>query len=611
MPSLLDIVKERVDIVQVVGQVVQLRRAGRTYKGLCPFHNERTPSFVVFPETQSYYCFGCGEAGDAATFLMKVRGLDFREALQTLARSAGIDLAPLAPSPHQPTQRLLELLASATIFYQQMLRSDPEAHRAVDFLRLKGLEPATWDLFALGFSPRDGTKLVKHLEDRGFARPEMQASGIIAEGPTGPRDRFRGRLVIPIRDRDGQVRGFAGRSLDGTDPKYLNSPQTDLFDKGGLLFGLDLARDTIRKSGTVVIVEGYTDVMAAHQAGLRNVVATMGTALTARQARQLARLVSRIVLALDADSAGSTAAIKEIEALRQNLGRGRLTVGWGGILVHSQQLDLEVKVAQLPPGTDPDEVIRKDPSLWQRLIEEAEDLVQYYVNYYIQRADLASARGKARVVQDLKPVLRAVRDPVEREHYVEAVASKLGLPAAAVHRALQGKPESPAQTSPQIGEKPTSLGPDDLLLAFLLRYPEALTLDHDLSTDDFPRTEDKLIFGILSRAVYNEPNLTPQRVLDIMEDTLKDRALYLASAMATQPDLDTGSLGRALRLQILRHRDMRLRSQLHQYRLALSAAEEEADMEAVTQISAELRRIALKLAQLGAEPRQKPADQGV
>ncbi len=605
MPSPVDAVKERLDILQVVGQVVQLKRAGRTYKGLCPFHKERTPSFVVFPDTQSYYCFGCGESGDAITFVMKHQGLSFKEALQSLARTAGIDLDPLLERHHEPKDRLLTLTSAAAHFYQQALRSDPDAEKAVAFLTQKGLARSTWDLFGLGYAPRDGVKLVQHLEARGFSTAEMEAAGVTVEGPTGPRDRFRGRLIVPIRDREGQVRGFAGRSLDGTEPKYLNSPQTDLFDKGALLFGLDLAQKAIKEAGIAVIVEGYTDVMAAHQAGLANVVATMGTALTQRQARHLARLASTVVLALDADAAGTTAAIREVEALRQSLGRPRATVGWGGVLVASQQMDLEVKVAKLPPGKDPDEVIREDPELWRRIIAEAESVVEYYISYYIERADLSSGRGKSRLVQDLKPVLQAVKDPVEREHYIQLVASRIGLSAQAVHRALQAHFRAAVGSMEPPKGKADSADPADHLLAFLLRYPQALQLEHDLTYDDFLRADDKLIFGTLARAVYNEPNLDTQRVLELMDGALRERAADLARTMVSQPDLDPNLLDRALRLQILRHRDTLLRLRLHQHRAALRAAEEEGDAEAVGRIAADIRRIALRLSELGAGPQQK------
>jgi DNA primase len=536
---------------------------------------------------------------------MKRQGLSFREALETLARSAGIDLEPVRQGPQKPREELLALTSSAAVFYQQMLRSDPDARKAREFLAQKKLAPATWDLFGLGFAPRDGYKLVHHLEARGFTRDQMYAAGVTGEGPSGPRDRFQGRLIIPIRDRDGHVRGFAGRSLDGTEPKFLNSPQTDLFDKGGLLFGLDLAQEAIRKSGAAVIVEGYTDVMAAHQAGLRNVVATMGTALTPRQARLLARLASKIVLALDADPAGATAVIRDVEALRQSLGKGRASVSWGGILIQSQQIDIEIKVAQLPPGKDPDDVITEDPTHWEKLIGQAQDLVEYYLNYYAAQADIASARGKAKLVRELAPVLRAVKDPVEREHYIQQVATLIGLSPTAVRQSLQLAPQPLRIPETESAERTAQLVPEDHLLAFLLRYPQVLYLEHDLSADDFPRPDDKLIFGTLLQAVYNEPNLNTQRVLDLMEDTLKERAERLANSMSRHPDLDDIALDRAFKLQVLRHRDLRLRSQLQQYRLALSAAEEEADAQAVSQIAAEIRRIALKLAELGAAPRQK------
>ena len=277
-------IKQRLDIESVVGETVRLSRAGRNLKGLCPFHSEKTPSFVVYPKDGSYHCFGCGASGDIFNFLMRTEGLDFRGALEKLAGKAGVEIKPRneqAAAEDRARERLKEACAAAASFYQNLLLNHPAAGPARAYAEKRGITPSTTETFQIGFAPDSFDALGNYLLGRGYTSAELVEAGLVAERDSGGHyDRFRNRLVFPIRDAKGSVVGFGGRALGGTTPKYLNSPQSTIFDKSTILYGFDLARPHVQRSGQVVIVEGYMDVVIAHQAGQNNVVGTIGTALT-------------------------------------------------------------------------------------------------------------------------------------------------------------------------------------------------------------------------------------------------------------------------------------------------------------------------------------------
>ena len=325
--SVVDEVKERLDIVEVISQYVPLKKAGRSYKGLCPFHNEKTPSFVVFPENQSWHCFGsCGTGGDVFSFVMKRENLDFGEALATLAAKAGVELQPrsaTASADEQKIERLRQIVADAAAYFNYLLIRAPEAVIARDTLERRGFTQQTWENWQLGYSLDSWDALKDRLTGKGYTLAEIEAAGMVIQRDDGSGyyDRFRGRLMIPIRDVQSRTIGFGARVLreepGRPQPKYINSPQTPLFDKSNVLYGLDMAKKAIRDADLAVIVEGYMDVLMSHQMGVANVVAGMGTALTEPQMRQLKRYSNNLTLALDPDTAGDHATIRGLETARQ------------------------------------------------------------------------------------------------------------------------------------------------------------------------------------------------------------------------------------------------------------------------------------------------------
>ncbi len=443
--GVIDEIKSKLDIVDVISTRVNLRKSGRNYKALCPFHTEKTPSFVVFPDSQHWHCFGaCGEGGDVFSFVMKQEGWDFGTALEEMARQAGVELQPRTPAQVQAEEeadRLHELLAKAARYYHHILRHAPEAEPARAYIARRGLSDETVEKFLLGYSLPGWDRTRTYLTEQGYTIKELVKTGLLVEREGGGTyDRFRERLMISIRDGQGRVIGFGARTLDPEGvPKYINSPQTDLFNKREILYGLDLARRVIRRDDRVVIVEGYMDVMQAHQAGFDNVVAQMGTALTEAQLKQLQRYSQRMVLALDPDAAGVQATLRGVEVAREALEKEWEPIfDPRGLVGHEARLGAEVRILRLPGSQDPDDLIRQDAQRWATLVEEAVPVVDFYLQVLLEEVDLEDTKVKARVVDKLLPVLRAVANPVEREDYVQKVARALRVDVRAVLTRLKG-----------------------------------------------------------------------------------------------------------------------------------------------------------------------------
>ncbi len=377
--SVVEEIKQRVDIVDLVSQYVTLKRAGRDYMAPCPFHAERTPSFHVSPARQSWHCFGaCGTGGDIFSFVMKKEEVEFRDALRILAERAGVELESRRdPQEDARRARLFEANESAAAFFHaQLLAGRPvedaasnEAAVASDYIAERHLTAKSVEQFQLGYAPNSWQALTEHLGARGFSNAEIVAAGLAIEGERGVHDRFRHRLMFPIRDERGRVAGFGGRMLPGEalgavehPAKYVNTPQTPIFDKGAILFALDLAKDAIRSEGRAVIVEGYMDAIAAHEHGFGNVVASMGTALTERQVTLLKRHTRNLVLALDADAAGAEGMLRGGDVLDTALPHENVPVpDWRGIVRMQEKLAADIRVLVMPGGQDPDDVIRNQP----------------------------------------------------------------------------------------------------------------------------------------------------------------------------------------------------------------------------------------------------------
>ncbi len=413
-------VRARLNIEDVIGEYIQLKRAGRNLKGLSPFTDERTPSFMVSPEKQIWHDFSSGKGGDIFTFVMLVEGMDFRQALEHLARKAGVDLSLFSHGDGRTAKRRArarEALKLAANFYQQNLVKNPAALEYA--VKKRRLNRQTIGHFIVGYAPDRGDALTKALERRGFSRRELADAGLVNRFGG---DLFRGRMMVALSDSSGEAVGFTGRIIrdDPRAPKYLNTPQTLLFDKSRHIFGLYQAKEAIRKSDAAVIVEGNLDVVSSHQAGVKNVVATAGTAMTLQHLKALSRLAGRIRLAFDGDRAGVSATERAI-----NL---------------AQEIGVELEVVSLPDGVkDPDELIQKDPALWQAAVGRAQPAVDWVIARHAEMEDLATAEGKRRFSTTALRIVRGLKDPVEQEHYLAVISKKTGASITALKAKLAGE----------------------------------------------------------------------------------------------------------------------------------------------------------------------------
>tara|TARA_B100000315_G_scaffold122026_1_gene111877 strand:+ start:2202 stop:3968 length:1767 start_codon:yes stop_codon:yes gene_type:complete len=484
--SVIDEVKQGTDIVAVIAQYTTLSKAGRALRALCPFHSEKHPSFFVYPEQQSWHCFGaCSTGGDVFSFLMKKENIDFGETLRLLAQRAGVTIpSKLGKDPEKgKKERLYRVNEAATRYFHSQLLSSPLAEKARQYLTNRTvLDKAITD-FQLGFSPNSWEALKRHLSKMGYTDDELLDAGLIIASADGKaHDRFRGRLMFPIRDDRGHTTGFGTRVLDDSSPKYINSPQTPIFDKSGSLYGINLAASAIRQLNQAVIVEGYFDVVIAHQYGFTNVVASMGTAITDKQVNILKRLTGNLVLALDADSAGEEAMLRCVS--------------------YENTLDSELKVILLPEGKDPDDVIKENTSTWQELAGRATPVVDYTFDINAAKLDLTTASDKSLAARRLLPIIAEIKDMVRQSHYLQKLASLInvsGRNLEAELRKINGAQEKRLSKREILTPRPISgsllSNPlEEYCLTLLLRCPELKEQSESLLPEYFDNSENREIF---------------------------------------------------------------------------------------------------------------------
>jgi DNA primase len=491
-------IRARLSVEDVIGEYLELRPSGSSLKALSPFSHEKTASFMVSPEKQIWHDFSTNKGGDIFTFVMEMEGVDFRESLEILARKAGLDLAQFMGKSSGASKIKPRLLAANKLagrYYLASLSQNPKALAYVT--KKRGYTAQTIKDFGLGYAPRAGSALVGFLKKNGFSTEEIKKAGLGNDRYGSLRDMFRGRLLIPLADGQGQVIGFTGRILDETEsgPKYLNTPQTLLYDKSRHVFGLHLAKDAIRDNKEVVIVEGNLDVVASHQAGVKQVVATAGTALTTHHLNQLKRLATKIKLSFDSDRAGLAATERAI-VLAQNI----------GVTLYVVNLPGEVK--------DPDELIKKDVGLWTKAIDEAPYVVDWVIDNYKKLYDLKSATGKRDFSNKVAAVLKNLQDPVEKAHYATQISEMLGISVSAIEQKIT--PEQQDKNSkrpvPNFSIQPDNTADEDNLLALSLAYPQLREILKSLKKDNFSTPQRQELFTFL----------TGQPDKKINDDTLKD-----------------------------------------------------------------------------------------
>ncbi len=568
-------IKSKLPVVDVVGETVQLKRAGTAYKGLCPFHPEKTPSFIVSPDRETWHCFGCGEGGDIFTFLMRRDGIDFREALTRLADKAGVELSEKTAREDRLRRRLREALEAGIAWYREVLLQARQAEQARAYLAERGLEPETLERFGIGYAPNTWDALTRRLIGRGFTNEELIGAGLASPSNRGGViDKFRGRIIFPIRDASGRPVGLGGRILPGADgPKYLNSPAGPLFDKSRTLFGIDLAKTAIRKAKLTVIVEGYTDVIAAHQAGFTNVVASLGTALTGGQVELATRYADAVALAYDVDLAGEAATQR---GLLEELG--------------PDQSVSKVRVVRIPAGKDPDELIRSDPAAWQKAVAEAKPVIEYFIDRTAAEVDLDSVSGKRDLTGRVLALLKRVGDPVERSLYLQRLARLVNVEERVLLEALarepvrrSSRPAAPIEPASN-GKRPALGSLETEALALLLRYP---ALVGELPAGGSLPFHDAAAAALAEqwRQRVQDGGVTAADLeafvaqLDPATAGLARELLSLVASSDQAEPLDAERARAALRTVLLRLRVARIDESMRDGRLLLEEAQREEDPE--------------------------------
>jgi DNA primase len=567
MPSgTLETVKERTDIVELIGRTVQLRQAGRSFKGLCPFHNEKTPSFVVYPDSQSFHCFGCGKSGDAFSFVMQTENVDFRDALKQLAERAGVELESRIerkdPERDRVRERLVELNERAAAFFANALWNSPAGAAARALLERRGVDRRAAERFGLGFAPDSFDALKGYFTSRDVGEQELIDAGLLSTRDDGRSwDRFRNRITFPIRDREGHTVGFGARALGDEKPKYLNTAQTAIFDKRSLLYALDKAYDDIRRQRAVVIVEGYMDAIAAHLFGFDNVVASMGTAVTPTQVSSIRRYVDRVYLALDADAAGQMATLRGIDALRDSFAdEERVEVKPQNPVRFERTIGAEIRIVEIPHGKDPDELIRHDVEAWRAALDGATPLVAYYLTHALADVEpTPMARAKA-LTEVAVPILREIGDAAVLAQYVGMTSRLLDFKDTDVHsavlRGVSRRPEGRV-APPRLDERPAVSDPERYLVSLALRSPWiALPRLAEIDRDDVLDARNRELLAAIEEAEGDSETLQAG-----LSPELHEYAAELVASVVRpgeSPGVTNHDIGQAIR---------RLAQTRHQFRL--------------------------------------------
>lgn len=575
-------IKARLDTVEIIGRDIRLQRAGRNWKGLCPFHDEKTPSFHVFPDRGNFKCFGCGEGGDIFTYVMHRDGVEFPDALQELAREAGVDIRHNQPNPEarERRQTIRDVLHQAEQFLHEQLLNSPAAARAREYVRDRGITDETAKQFKLGYAVSRGSSLLTHLQHLGFDEPVIELAGLITSNERGKYAYLSDRLTFPIWDSSGSVVGFGGRTLRDIEPKYLNTRDSEVFTKGHHLYGLHLARETVREIGTAVIVEGYMDAIAAHQAGFTNTVASMGTSLTLQQARSLLTSgAKKVVIALDADTAGATASRRGLDVLRE---AGEYTTGTTidvrGLVRHEDLLNTDIAIAQLPPGEDPDSLIRNTPSQWTETIDAPTPLADFAFQWAGQDHDLDSLVGRRAAMRELLPIVAEIKDAVVRSHYFDRLSDLSGVPSDELRQlaARDGRRGAPraAQTRTRPPPQAAAEKSDPLeegLLEYVVRGDAQTTsLIGGIDPANVRNPLDRHILTAIISEIQDMENIDWSRIEEGLDPSVQDRLQELRTQASLLPSITAQELGTGLQYTTLQLRLRRLNEEIEETILAAS-----------------------------------------
>lgn len=572
--NIVDEIKSRCNIVDVVGRVVPLKKAGSNYKGVCPFHNEKTPSFVVSETKQIYTCFGCGATGDVIGFVERYYNLDFKGAVEMLAKEYGIDLGGTFQSSRSKDE-LYEINRQAARFFFRALRE--RANPGYTYMKNRGITEETMNQFGIGFADEDWSSLYRFLKSKGISEEKMMEVGLISHSKGKYFDKFRNRVIFPIMNTAGKVIGFGGRIIGEGEPKYLNSPESSIFQKKNNLYGLNLARKSVNAEDSIILVEGYMDVISVYQAGVRNVSASLGTALTENQARLIKRYTKNVILSYDADQAGQQAAFRGLDIL--------------------YQADCRAKVLRVTDGKDPDEFIKKNGrNAFLELTKQAMPYGDFKIDMVKRRYDLEDEMQRIDFLRDAIQVLKAMK-PVEADYYIRKLAQETGISEGAIRFEYSGnnsqevKTAAPVENTHSKAEagKEIPLIEQDLIRLMLLDE-KYIDLPEDLRRAAFQSAAGQLIYSGILQIRGAERGIDRNRLKDLLDETAAE-----ALEQIEDKPIPEGREQIMFNDCLKRIRQELLKKQEEQILIRLSMADEEENQKEIIQLTQQLIDIQKKL----------------
>lgn len=585
-----DDIKSRINIIDLVKEYIELKPAGAYHKAVCPFHNEKTPSFMVSPERQIYHCFGCGEHGDIFTFVEKMEGVEFPEALRLLAKKAGVEIKNEDPRLRNERTKLQDILKFAGRVYQEYLRKAPESHPVKQYVKKRNISDEIIEMFQIGFAPDNWDSLSGILAKKNIRSVDAQAAGLLVrkDDGTGFYDRFRARLMFPIHDANGTIVGFGGRVIPtleakclGKDAaKYINTPQSPVYNKSNVLYGLHLAKNAIRQKKQIVVVEGYMDCIAAHKVGTTHVVASSGTAFTEGQAKLLKRFTSNVLVAYDMDEAGVAAAARGVAVLLQE--------------------GITVRVVELPDNKDPDDVITENPATWKSALDHPKLFLDFAFARSSKGKDMSDVEQKKAIASELLPLVVSIGNPIEKSHYIQKLADMLGVEESVVRESLSKikstktstSPDAPIQSAP--GQHPFTE-----LLAIVVRNPEFFSVVNEhLAEEAISDPELRKLYSFLRIQYNHNKNITfeevRERLLKGGEFPQALKALDIAELASTRLPEHADHIGQHI---IQRMMEEHLKSQLHDISEKIKKAEQLQDSDELQKLAEHFEQVMQKLRQ--------------
>ncbi|MDD5489139.1 MAG: DNA primase [Candidatus Moranbacteria bacterium] len=592
-------IKNRISVVDLVGEYVRLQKAGSAWRALCPFHNEKTPSFMVSEERRSFHCFGCGKGGDIFTFVMEMEGIEFREALEQLAQKAGIELKRFEKGDREKESakpKLYNILELAAKWYEKNLWEGKGQDKILKYLRGRGLTDETIKKFRLGYAPEGWRNMLEFLQKKNYKIEDIAKTGLLVEKDsenkipdtrykipnTNAYDRFRDRIMFPVQDIMGRVVGFAARVAPGGDEKtakYINTPQTELYDKSKVLYGLNFAKTEIKKRDEVVLVEGNMDVIASQQAGLQNTIAVSGTAFGPEQIKVIRRYTENIKMAFDMDAAGQTAARRSAKVCLEN--------------------DLNVRIVLLPRGKDAADVVREDKAVWEKAVEGAREVVEYFFEDAFSRHDPKNPADKKKIAKELLNVLKDISNPVEKGHWIKKLAEKLGVGEGALVEILR-KAKSEPKTAAGQKENASfqSAGKEKAverrIIGLLLAFPrETERQKAAIDPKEFSDKTEKIIERIKKEKPGEDSEKIKNLVFDFEAQRLIDEAVFEIEVERDEnripfPEED-------LKKSLKRHRSMRIKEKTVEFSKKIKEAEKSGDKKAAKALLQEFQNLSSQL----------------